>query len=875
MNIEMSKAEEEEARLTAYVLGELGADETKEVEAQLEGSAEMRKALEEIRSTADLLSAEFLKEPALSLHEEQVEAITSPPAEENVVRGKFMPLMAVAACACLFAAVGMKDYLAGLEDRELAEHDRMAAEGTAAPAVKPGLEEVEDEVEVLEEAVAKLGKDARGAKGEKSAGSLAEDVVVASNVRRKEVGDEHFAGAPDPAAPMEAPTTTDKGAAQAPLDAAMADLKAPAGGGAGAKRQQDAFTQPKADGASLADRLPTESAAPVAKTKPRMVAKPEPVPGAVANSVPPVAEASVAAAPTPAPASVESKANLSEETRRNIEQAKMEIGRIEAKKKEFAARPSRAANEEARALSDSVRRKRGINAAPDAVERDVEELIAGAPQEESLRIVPRRGREDGDGESYGALVDNPWVAALQDGRSTFAIDVDTGTYPNVRRFLQRRGKLPPRDAVRIEEMINYFEYAYPEPEGNLPFSVDLEVASCPWAKDHRLLKIGLKGREVETDKRPPSNLVFLIDVSGSMRDANKLALLKTSMKKMVGQLNEDDRIGIVTYSGSSGVALEPTHGDLQDKIIGALDKLRAGGSTNGAAGITTAYSLAKANFVPGGTNRVILATDGDFNVGVTDSGDLIQMIEQHAEQKIFLTVLGFGEGNLKEHRMEQIADKGNGSYHYIDSEKEGEKVLVDGLGATLVTVAKDVKIQVEFNPAQVAKYRLIGYANRMLPDQAFNDPAADAGEIGAGHTATALYEIVPTKAGGDVGEGAEAGSRYRKQGELIDSPELLAVSLKYKLPEAAKEDDSEEPIVVPLVDGGKQWPETGEDFRFAAAVAGFGMLLRDSDYAGLLNYDLVLELAGEGLPEDGDKLGLRGEFMDLVKAAKSLSPAKD
>ncbi len=341
---------------------------------------------------------------------------------------------------------------------------------------------------------------------------------------------------------------------------------------------------------------------------------------------------------------------------------------------------------------------------------------------------------------------------------------------------------------------------------------------------------------------------------------------------MVGQLNEDDRIGIVTYAGDSGVVLEPTHGDQKAKITGALDQLRAGGSTNGAAGISTAYSLARANFVEGGTNRVILATDGDFNVGVSEDGDLIQMVEERAREKVFLTVLGVGEGNLQEHRMEQIADKGNGSYHYLDSEREGEKVLVRGLGATLVTVAKDVIVQVDFNPAEVSKYRLIGYANRRLPDEAINDPAADAGEIGAGHTVTALYELVPADADAEPGADSDTESRYREKGRLVESREMLTLKLKYKQPDS----DVQEPAIeVPLIDEGRDWAESSDDFRFAAAVAGFGLLLRESDYAGELNYDLVLELGREGVPEKGGDFGLRSEFIDLVEAAKSLSGTKE
>ena len=779
MKIEMSKAEEEEARLTAYVLGELDAEETRAVESLLKESAEARASLGEIRETAEMLSAEFSKEPALSLREDQLEAITqADEAEEKVVHGRFMPIFAVAACACLFAAAGLKDYVGSLE--KLSE-----------PTVTG--QDLKDEVAEAEPAAAL--EEPLGSDGEK----LSKEGNATKRVSSA------MAGKPD-SLPQDAEALVKS-------QAEVEKLAAPAA--------------PRVE-SPVHDSL----VAPAKKAKDRAIARSK-SPNYLAAKARPLTEADAA----PAPARELRGSNLDATMRRKVPGSSI------------VAESARVEVEEADQASDSL----------------VKEEKPG------LRLERKRTSE----EEYGKLVDNDWVSTWDDGLSTFAIDVDTGSYPNVRRFLKQRGALPPKDAVRVEEMINYFNYDYPEPEGDAPFSVNMEVASCPWAKDHRLLRVGLKGKSVDVDKRPPSNLVFLVDVSGSMRSPEKLGLLKTSLVAMVEELNEDDRVGIVTYSGSSGVALEPTHGDLKEKITKAVKSLSAGGSTNGAAGIATAYSLAQANFVEGGTNRVILATDGDFNFGVSDTGDLIQMVEKRAGDKIFLTVLGFGQGNLKENRMEQIADKGNGSYHYIDSEKEGEKVLVRGLGATLVTVAKDVKVQLDFNPAKVSKYRLIGYANRMMPDAAFNDPSADAGEIGAGHTVTALYEIVPTPDGEVVGEGGQAGSRFRERGALVDSDLTLALNLKYKRPDAGKQDESEPAIVVPLVDPGKDWSEASEDFRFASAVAGFGLLLRDSDYGGMLNYDLVLELAGEGITAENDPFGLRKEFLDLVKAGKSLSVTKE
>ncbi len=503
---------------------------------------------------------------------------------------------------------------------------------------------------------------------------------------------------------------------------------------------------------------------------------------------------------------------------------------------------------------------------------DAKDLIARSKQQEELR---KRVVRTSPGESYAPLVDNPFKSTWNENVSTFSIDVDTGSYSNTRRFVMQSNQLPPKDAVRIEEMINYFDYKYPQPEeADQPFSVNLEVASCPWKKEHRLLRIGLKGKEMHRDKRPPSNLVFLIDVSGSMNNAAKLPLLKKSMIALADSLNEDDSISIVVYAGNSGLVLEPTSGDLKDKIKEALERLRAGGSTNGGAGIQLAYDTAKQNFIEGGVNRVILATDGDFNVGVTNTNSLISMVEERAkEDHIFLTVLGFGTGNIKEDRMEQIADKGNSNYFYIDREQEGCRVLVEKLSSTLVAIAKDVKIQVEFNPGKVAKYRLIGYANRMLKNEDFDDDTKDAGEIGAGHTVTALYEILPVGPGGPTVDDVAKRSKYlsneeeikAKMARLVKSEELVTVRLRHKKPD----EDTSKLMEEPLVDPGLGWAESSEDFRFAAAVAGYGMLLRDSEYKGGLNYDLVLELAEEGIGED--EHGLRPEFVDLVKRSQQIA----
>jgi Ca-activated chloride channel family protein len=465
------------------------------------------------------------------------------------------------------------------------------------------------------------------------------------------------------------------------------------------------------------------------------------------------------------------------------------------------------------------------------------------------------------------IVDNPFVVPVgDDARSTFSIDVDTASYAVIRRSLMQDGQRPPRDAVRIEEMINYFRYDYPPPKGDEPFSVNVEVARCPWDAEHRLARIGLKGKEVDLAHRPTSNLVFLVDVSGSMQDANKLPLVKDALRMLVGSLGENDRVSIVVYAAAEGLALRPTRGDRKGEILSAIDQLNAGGSTNGGAGINLAYDLARANFVPGGTNRVILCTDGDFNVGVTDNQSLEKLIQEKAKTGVFLSVLGFGMGNLKDDKMETLADKGNGHYAYIDSAQEARKVLVDELAGTLLTIAKDVKIQVEFNPAQVSRYRLIGYENRVMANQDFRDDAKDAGEIGAGHTVTALYEIEPTAKDKADAPGGAGPLKYQKVA-AVEGPlqkELLTVFLRYKKPDGDKATEIERAVV----DDGKDYARASDDFKFASAVASFGMILRESPYRGQSSFPAILELAKASLGKDPS--GYRNEFLTLVARAQEI-----
>ncbi|MEM7158700.1 MAG: VWA domain-containing protein [Myxococcota bacterium] len=465
-------------------------------------------------------------------------------------------------------------------------------------------------------------------------------------------------------------------------------------------------------------------------------------------------------------------------------------------------------------------------------------------------------------EGYDHIQENDFIAVADDPRSTFSIDVDTASYSNMRRFI-RDGQLPPADAVRIEELVNYFDYDYAQPTGDDPFSVTTEVAPCPWAPDHRLVHVGLQGKDVSAKAVPPRNLVFLLDVSGSMSSHDKLPLLKRGLGMLADQLRPQDRVSIVVYAGASGVVLDPTSD--RAEIKHALGRLDAGGSTNGGAGIELAYELANRNFKKGGINRVILATDGDFNVGVTSQGDLIRLIESKRESGVFLSVLGFGTGNLQDSTMEQLADKGNGNYAYIDSATEAHKVLVEQAGATLMTIAKDVKIQVEFNPVEVSSYRLVGYENRALAHRDFNDDTKDAGEIGAGHTVTALYEVVPTGRG--VAPEVDP-LKYQDSPTVAaaaDSGELMTVKLRYKKPAGSRS----KLLSVAIEDDDGSVADSSADFRFSAAVAEMGLLLRNSKWRGQATWAQAYELASSA--QGHDPAGRRAEFKNLIRQAAELS----
>lgn len=465
-------------------------------------------------------------------------------------------------------------------------------------------------------------------------------------------------------------------------------------------------------------------------------------------------------------------------------------------------------------------------------------------------------------EEYEGIEENIFHDPSTKPLSTFSIDVDAASYANVRRFISQ-GQRPPVDAVRVEEMINYFDYDYAQPKGEDPFSIYTEISEAPWNRQHKLVHIGLQGKKIATDKLPPSNLVFLIDVSGSMADPDKLPLLKSSFKMLVEQLRDQDRVAIVVYAGAAGVVLPSTSGDDKRKILESLEQLEAGGSTAGGAGIKLAYKIARQNFVEGGNNRVILATDGDFNVGESSNEAMERLIEEKREEGVFLTVLGFGMGNYKDSKMEVLADKGNGNYAYIDNILEAQKVLVNEFGGTLFTIAKDVKLQIEFNPARVQAYRLIGYENRLLKDEDFNNDKKDAGELGSGHTVTALYEVIPVGVKSNFPGVDPLKYQTNKKREPVvinESNEIMTIKFRYKKPDGI----TSKLMVHALVDEQVPLMKSSDNFRWSAAVAAFGMLLRDSEYVKGYTWEEVAQLAGGA--RGRDEQGYRIEFINLVKS---------
>jgi Ca-activated chloride channel homolog len=520
--------------------------------------------------------------------------------------------------------------------------------------------------------------------------------------------------------------------------------------------------------------------------------------------------------------------------------------------------------EDATELSETVvtgygQGRRSKRETPSAAEHDKSSDVAMFSRPSYGYVTPEENTED-----YSKISENGFHDATKDPLSTFSIDVDKASYANVRRFINL-GQRPPKDAVRIEEMINYFTYDYPQPTDEHPFSVYTEISKAPWNEQHKLVHIGIQGKTISTNNLPPSNLVFLIDVSGSMNQPNKLPLVKQSLSMLTDQLRAQDHVAIVVYAGAAGVVLEPTSGSDKKKILEALDNLQAGGSTAGGAGIMLAYNLALQHFKQNGNNRVILATDGDFNVGESSNESMENLITEKRKDGIFLTVLGYGMGNYKDSKMEILADKGNGNYAYIDNISEARKTLVSEFGGTLFTIAKDVKLQLEFNPTKVQAYRLVGYENRLLKSEDFNNDKKDAGELGSGHTVTALYEIIPVGVKSDIYNIDDL--KYQKNTIKTDGPsdELLTVKLRYKKPDS----DVSKLVTHPLRDSQKSFDATSNNFRWSASVAGFGMLLRESEYIKELSYERVAEIAQSARGKDDE--GYRAEFVNMVKSFSLVS----
>jgi Ca-activated chloride channel family protein len=476
-------------------------------------------------------------------------------------------------------------------------------------------------------------------------------------------------------------------------------------------------------------------------------------------------------------------------------------------------------------------------------------------------------QQDFNTEDYDHITENRFLETSANPLSTFSIDVDGASYSNVRRFLQS-GQLPPAGAVRVEELINYFHYDYPQPKGDAPFSINTEIADCPWNKENKLVMIGLQGKRIPVDNLPPGNIVFLIDVSGSMQDENKLPLVKSSIKLLIEQLREEDKVSMVVYAGQAGLVLPSTSGAEKQKIRDAVERLEAGGSTAGGAGIQLAYKVAKENFITKGNNRVILCTDGDFNVGLSSDASLVQLIERERESGVFLTVLGYGMGNYKDNKMQQLADKGNGNHAYIDNLNEAKKVLVNEFGGTLFTIAKDVKLQIEFNPAKVQAYRLVGYENRLLNKEDFNNDKKDAGDIGSGHTVTALYELIPVGVESDFIEDVDP-LKYAKtnKSSLGKNDEIMNIKFRYKKP------DGEKSMLIEHAVEDDKVMKTSDNFRFVAAVAEFGMLLNNSEFKQASSFDQARKLANGSIGDDEE--GYRKEFIELIGKARKLVRQED
>jgi Ca-activated chloride channel family protein len=811
------KIDANDPRWTAYALGEI-ADEKKraEIESILAESEEMRQLVAEIRQTAGLVKEELAAEPFPGLTQAQRERIK---ARANVRRGWLPPRpIWIGAAAAMVLAISVM--LVRFRHEEIASRQKSTEPILTAELKKP----------------VQTADFMKQSREEVPAPEAAQRATAPAGLR----ADRALAVEPESGKEQSAPPA--------------ASVAAGSSHGAGLDAQKTAAVGDSFRN-EVADRLATTAASPDRQ-------KGQPVAPVKTGSPPEESLLARKAAAVPAP---------------------------EGQKAQPVAEQMTATPAEQKALSDSVVVQAQAltnqyaatspmqNVSGSAVVGGVSGELQGYFEDASMRRrfppFPRpvppfppvpRPRGQFKTEAYDYIGDNPFLDVAQNPLSTFSIDVDTASYSNVRRFLDN-GSLPPKDAVRIEELVNYFDYDYRGPSDEKPFAANFELSEAPWKPEHRLLRIGLKGREITPGKRPPGNLVFLLDVSGSMADGNKLPLVKESMRLLVDQLTESDRVAIVVYASDTRLLLPSTRGDQKEKLRRVIDSLRAGGSTNGASGIQLAYQTAQQNFIEGGTNRVILATDGDFNVGITSRGELARLIEEKAKTGIFLSALGFGMGNYKDATLELLATKGRGNYAYIDNSREAQKVLVEQINATLVAIAKDVKIQVEFNPRRVSSYRLIGYEDRIMPKEDFNDDEKTAGTVGAGHTVTVLYELVP--AGISDSRREVDPLKYQKPGQTspsADSDEILTMKIRSKEPGKDKSVLTE----FTLKDSAEKFSKASQDFKFAAAVAAFGMALRDSPYKGNANLENALDWAKEG--RGSDRNGYRQEFIRLIHRAISL-----
>jgi Ca-activated chloride channel family protein len=817
-NLPQSRLDPDDPRLTAYALGELeGADAT-QVAAAVAADPSLQTVVEEIRATAGRLTAalegEPLPKPARPVHLEPYHTVR--PA--RVFRFPYWKVAALAAAACFAVVLALRE---APREQEVATRrlEKMVERpsGTVAQTATPATPAVQPHNHI----------DMVSPKDTESAAQAQTETTGTSS----EPNDQIFAVVPNPP-----PTAATVPAAAAQVSAPPPPLPQSPAGQERVVRMQ-AF-EVKAD-ESAGGNEATNTLAGTHLSVPLGI---------------------------PAPGTSGALASAGEAKEKVI---KLSPFMVSSEKDKGYKAPSTLAGSRVRTdLKDS-------SSTITVVTRQTTVDI-GATNAASLA----RTGQPFNTEAYDYVADNGFLGAAQNPLSTFSVDVDTASYSNVRRFLVSNRR-PPRDAVRIEELVNYFTYNYaaPKPADQDPFAASLEVAAAPWEPTHRLVRIGLKGRELASADRPAANLVFLVDVSGSMGEPNKLPLVQESLRTLVEQLKPEDHVAIVTYAGTSGLALPSTPLSHRQEILDAIDGLNAGGSTNGAMGIQLAYDVARANFIAGGVNRVILSTDGDFNIGVTDRGDLVRLIEEKAKSGVFLTALGFGMGNYKDATLEQLADKGHGAYAYIDSSREARKVLAEQVSGTLAVIAKEVKVQVEFNPALVQAYRLIGYENRLLKKEDFNNDKLDAGDIGAGHTVTALYEVIPAgvewKPESTVDElkyrkpaGSPLARDESRPRALPTSQELLTVKIRYKAPDGAVS----KLLEFPLTDKGAAFADASGDFKFAAAVAGFGMVLRDSPHKGAATLEAVRRWAEQGLTSDAG--GYRGEFISLVKRAETILPSQ-